>query len=177
MRKAVLILLFFICITFTYYNQANAENIKNYIYKYNKEEIESCMNTGLSQQKCKNALNYYYKQKTIITKQEEDTQECLDKGITMQNCNYKAIEKYEAELTNIINNYEKILPKEQYSLLLLSQSSWEKYYNNNIDFQNGMKNSKKSTISTTIFPGQIVNCLKNRIEELLSGYYSFITLE
>ena len=86
--------------------------------------------------------NCFANQENII---DTERQNCLDTNFqsdySMAQCNYKAIEKYNNEIQELLKKLKNSLTKSQYYKLKKSQNQWDKYTEkNNALFESTLEN-------------------------------------
>jgi uncharacterized protein YecT (DUF1311 family) len=100
---------------------------------------------------------------------------CLDndtnfRTVDMNHCYMIAIEKLEIEMSNLLLQFQKILPNKLYITLNESQKEWLKYQSNHDDFIAELMGYREGTMHTTVMLSYRFDVLQKRVEVLTNLY-------
>lgn len=117
-----------------------------------------------------------YSNANIIETIENEKKQCLNTNYLndyfMSQCNYKAIEKYDKEIDEIIKKLEKNIGRKQYSLLVQSQNKWDKFIQDDNFLLKNLYEKDNSLEKELIISSIQCQNKKYRLEELLILYHS-----
>ena len=186
MKKSYIILFVIVCFISFFFNIFLAVKIKTHrnTIKELKQQVIILQSdvSSLKEKKDKiqQELDFFNAMEPIPKQHDIDLkiQKCMkEKNYTtagMSQCVYDSIDDWEKEINKYLSLSKKVMTKEQYESLQISQKKWNEYKKAQWDLYNVTYGSKLGTIFININAEDKVSIIEQRANEL-RGFYEIFT--